>query len=125
MMHTKQATTPPGPATRHPTPAPDFAERRRRALEAARRAPGRIDALIVSDPHDIRYLTGVHEGIFWLALSDRSPFGISRHMLLDEVQASAPDCEILLPTERSTERPQMELFLITELTRRMVARRSL
>ena len=79
MMHTKQATTPPAQVSRHPTPAPDFAERRRRALEAARRVPGPIDALIVSDPHNIHYLTGVHEGIFWLALSDQSPFGISRH----------------------------------------------
>jgi Xaa-Pro aminopeptidase len=118
MMHTKQATTPPSPATRAPTPAPDFAERRRRALEAARRVPGPIDALIVSDPHDIHYLTGVHEGIFWLALSDQSPVGISRHMLRAEVQAVAPDCEILLATERSTERPQMELFVITELANR-------
>ena len=121
MMHTKQATTPPGPASRHPTPAPDFAERRRRALEAARRGPGPIDALIVSDPNDIHYLTGVHEGIFWLALSDQSPFGISRHMLRAEVQSVAPDCEILLATERSTELPQMELFLITELTRRSLS----
>ena len=97
---------------------PDYPGRRRRALEMARRAPGRIDALIVSDLHDIRYLTGVHEGIFWLALSDQSPFGISRHMLLDEVQASAPDCEILLPTEHSTEPQQQELFLSTELAGR-------
>ena len=97
---------------------PDYPGRRRRALEAARRGPGPIDALIVSDPHDIHYLTGVHEWIFWLALSDQTPFALSRHMLRAEVQAVAPNCEILLATERSTERPQMELFVITELANR-------
>lgn len=114
----KQNTSPPGTLPGERSPAPDFARRRCRALESARRVSGSIDALIVSDPHDIHYLTGVHEGIFWLTLSDQGSMGVSRQMLLAEVRAVAPDCEILLPTENSTERPQMERFLVTELAHR-------
>ena len=101
-----------------PALTPDFAKRRLLALQSARKVSDKIDALIVSDHHDIHYLTGVHEGIFWLVLSDQGAIGISRHMLLAEVRSAAPDCEILLPTTLSTESAQMERFLMTEAAKR-------
>jgi Xaa-Pro aminopeptidase len=94
---------------------PNYSDRRSRTLAAARSAADGIDALVLCDPYDIHYLTGIHEGISWLAVSDRKALGLSRHMLIDEVRAEAPDCEILLPSERSTESPDLEQFFIKEL----------
>lgn len=81
----------------------------------ARKVANDIDVLILCDPYDIHYLTGVSEGISFLALSDRQPLGLSRHMLIDEVRSIAPDCEILLPSERSTESRDLEQFIVNEL----------
>ena len=98
--------------------APDFARRRTRAMDAARRLLGRIDALVLCDPQDIHYLTGTRHGISWLVLQQDASFALTRHMLVSEVRREAVNCEILLACSRSTERPDFEAFVIGELARR-------
>lgn len=99
-------------------PQPDHASRRRRALELVRAENPAIRALLISDPKDIRYLTGVHEGLFWLVLHDGPAFGLTRHMMVHEVRAAAVDCEILLPTRSYTPFADYDNFLSSELMRR-------
>jgi len=108
----------PAAATAAPAAKPDYAARRERAWRLAKEHDGALDALLCCDGHDIHYLTGVHEGIFWLVISASGTFGISRHMLIDEVRAEASDCEILLPSERYTAPVDQEKFLVEELVRR-------
>jgi len=100
---------------------PDFTLRRQRALAMTRGLDGPADALILCDPHDIHYLSGARHGISWLVLSDRAAFAVSRHMLVREVRAEAVDCEVLLASTRSTERPELEQFVIAEVARRGLA----
>ena len=104
-------------AANHPA-TPDFQRRRCRALETARRVHGRVDALVLCDQRDIHYLTGTRHGISWLVLQQDSAFAVSRHMLVSEVRQEAVNCEILLASERSTERPDFEAFIVAELVRR-------
>jgi len=49
---------------------------------------------------------------------ENATFAVSRLMLLNEVRAEALDCEILLAANRSTESPDLELFVISTLARR-------
>jgi Xaa-Pro aminopeptidase len=84
-------------------------------LELARRSHCAVDAVIVGDVHDIQYLTGTREGISWLVVMAGGTFAVSRHMLVREVQAEAMDCEILLASSRSTERPDLPQFVIGKL----------
>lgn len=100
-------------------PAPDFPARRSLALERMRRV-SLVDALIICDPLDIHYLTGTRHGISWLVVSEAGCFAVSRHMLITEVRAEAVDCEILLACDRSTERPELEAFVLNEATRRQI-----
>lgn len=102
------------PADHETLPAPDFRQRRKRALDGNH--PG--DALILCDPLDIQYLTGSHHGISWLVVQENSSFAVSRHMLVSEVRAEAVDCDILLASASSTERPELEQFVVAELVRR-------
>jgi Xaa-Pro aminopeptidase len=102
------------PADHEILPAPDFRQRRKRALDGNH--PG--DALILCDPLDIQYLTGSHHGISWLVVQENSSFAVSRHMLVSEVRAEAVDCDILLASASSTERPELEQFVVAELVRR-------
>jgi Xaa-Pro aminopeptidase len=95
-------------------PAPDFRQRRKRALDGNHHG----DALILCDPLDIQYLTGSHHGISWLVVQEHSSFAVSRHMLVSEVRAEAVDCDILLASASSTERPELEQFVVAELVRR-------
>lgn len=74
--------------------------------------------MAVCDPKDILYLTGAGEGLSWYVVAERSGFGISRHMLIRQAREAAPDCEIGLACARSTERPDIEQFLVSELARR-------
>lgn len=106
------------PPDQCPAPTPDFHQRRSLALETVRRTHGQVDAVVLCDPHDIRYLTGCREGIFWLVLLDDAAFAVTRLMLLREVTAEAFDCEILLAANRSTESPDLEMFVISTLARR-------
>ena len=99
-------------------PNPDFRHRRNRAIAAARRLEGRADALMFRDPHDIHYLTGTREGISWLVLHEDCSFAITRHMLADDVRSQSVDCEILLASARSTDYPDIERFVISEMSRR-------
>jgi len=98
--------------------APDFHQRRTRALAACRSIHDRADAVVLCDPHDIHYLTGSRHCISWLVLHPGTPIALSRHMLVREARAEAPDCEILLASARSTERPDIEQFIIGELAKR-------
>jgi Xaa-Pro aminopeptidase len=103
-------------------PTPDFHQRRQRSLEVACAAHGAIDAVILCDPQDIQYLTGTREGISWLVVMESAAFAVSRHMLVSEVRAEATDCEILLAANRSTERPDVEQFVISKLSQRGLTR---
>ncbi len=98
--------------------AHDHADRRERLLARARAASPGLEAVVVCCPKDILYLTGVSEGLSWLIVSNAGGFGLSRHMLIRQAREAAPDCEILLACGRSTERPDVELFVISELARR-------
>jgi Xaa-Pro aminopeptidase len=97
---------------------PDHHGRRRRLLERASPASAGLDAVVVCDSRDILYLTGAGEGLSWFVVANRSGFGTSRHMLIRQARAAAPDCEIILTCGRSTERPDVELFVVSELVRR-------
>ena len=99
-------------------PAPDFLQRRQLALAAARRANHRAAALVLCDPADIHYLTGTRHGISWMVVADGAAFAVSRHMLVSEVRAEAVDCDILLASASSTERPELEQFVVGELAKR-------
>ena len=104
-------------AVGHPA-APDLGHRRNRVMEAASRIHGQVDALVLCDPHDIHYLTGTRHGISWLVLQQDTAFAVSRHMLVSGVRQEAVNCEILLASARSTERPDLEAFVVAELVRR-------
>lgn len=97
---------------------PDFLRRRVHTLELARRLAPRATGVLICDALDIRYLTGTSHGISWLVVQEDCCFAVSRHMLVSEVRAEAVDCEILLPSDRSTDRPELECFVITEMARR-------
>ena len=99
-----------GPASR---------DRRRQLLVATcRRLHPGCDAILVCDPKDIQYLTGVPEGISWLIVSGRATVVVTRHMLVREVRERLPECEVLLPSANSTDRPDVEGFVASELRRR-------
>lgn len=103
-------------------PPPDFHLRRQLAIQMAAQTLGPVDALILCDPRDILYLTGTREGISWLVALESKSFAVSRHMLIGEVSAEAFDCEILLASTRSTERPDIEQFVVNQLSRRGLKR---
>jgi Xaa-Pro aminopeptidase len=114
----------PSPKTMREAPAgpsPDFLRRRAHALEQARRLDRHAKGLLLCDPLDIHYLTGTSHGIFWLVVQEDFSFAVSRHMLVSEVRAEAVDCEILLPSDRSTDRPEIEQFVVAELAKRGLA----
>jgi Xaa-Pro aminopeptidase len=104
------------PSGHEDLPSPDFRQRRKRALDGAHQGY----ALILCDPLDIHYLTGSHHGISWLVVQENSSFAVSRHMLVSEVRAEAVDCDILLASASSTERPELEQFVVAELARRAI-----
>ena len=87
-------------------------------MAACRKIHADVDAVALCDPRDIHYLTGSRHCISWLVLRQDSAFALSRHMLIREARAEAPDCEILLASVRSTDRPDIEQFIIGELARR-------
>ena len=99
-------------------PTPDLHLRRQRAIALARAIHGPVDALILCDPLDIHYLSGTRHGISWLVLLEGAAFAVSRHMLVSEVRAEAVSCEVLLACTRSTERPELEQFVIAEVVKR-------
>lgn len=97
---------------------PDHPDRRRRLLSAARRSSAALDAVVTCDCKDMLYLTGAGEGLTWLVVADGADFATSRHMLVRQAREAAPDCEIILTCARSTDRPDVELFVVLELARR-------
>ncbi len=97
---------------------PDFLRRRAHTLELVRRLDHRANGVLLCNALDIRYLTGTSHGISWLVVQEDCCFAVSRHMLISEVRAEAVDCEILLPSDRSTDRPELEQFVVAELARR-------
>ena len=99
-------------------PLVDFHQRRSRALAACRNIHESADAVVLCDPHDIHYLTGSRHCISWLVVRQSAAFAVSRHMLVREARAEAMDCEVLLPSARSTDRPDIEQFVIGELVKR-------
>jgi Xaa-Pro aminopeptidase len=101
-----------------PPHTPDFKKRRSLTWRSSLALEPSLKAIILCDPKDIFYLTGVREGIFWLVLEEGGIFGASRHMLVEEVRRDAPDCEILLPCDTYTPFADYVEFLITQLRHR-------
>ena len=99
----------------------DFARRRESLIRRLGSLANDADAALVSDPHDIAYLTGVREGISWLAVWDGGCFAVTRHMLIREVTTVAADCELILPGKRSSDRADLERTVVSELKRRKFA----
>ncbi|MEI6605088.1 MAG: M24 family metallopeptidase [Verrucomicrobiota bacterium] len=116
-----QRTSSVEPSADPPARHPDFVHRRNRAIAAARRLNDQVDALMFCDPQDIHYLTGTREGISWLVIHEGASFAVTRHMLVDEVRDQAVNSEILLASARSTDRPDIEQFVIREMCRRGLA----
>ena len=98
--------------------SPDHDGRRRRLLGSVAKQAVRLDAVLVCESKDILYLTGVSEGLSWFVVANPLGFGTSRHMLIKQAREAAPDCEIILTCKRSTDRPDVELFIVSELSRR-------
>lgn len=96
----------------------DFAKRRNHLAESREQSGTGLAAFLICHPVDIAYLTGVDEGISWLAVWQGGGFAITRHMLIREVEAALGDFELLLPSERSTDRVNLEEFVISQLIRR-------
>lgn len=96
----------------------DYAGRRSSLLARLSTLIGEPRAALICDPHDICYLTGVREGISWLALWDDGGFAVTRHMLIREVTEVVDGLEILLPSDRSTDPVVLEAFVVAELARR-------
>ncbi|MGB6219600.1 aminopeptidase P family N-terminal domain-containing protein [Haloferula sp.] len=96
----------------------DFAKRRDRLAGSHEPSTPGHRAFLICHPIDINYLTGVDEGISWLALWEDGGFAITRHMLMHDVEAAIGDFELLLPSERSIDRVKLEDFLTSELSRR-------
>lgn len=108
-----------GLATKHPIMPPfDFAKRRNHLAESREQSSTGLAAFLICNPVDIAYLTGVDEGISWLAIWKGGGFAMTRHMLVREAEAALGDFELLLPSERSTNRLNLEEFVTSELIRR-------
>jgi Xaa-Pro aminopeptidase len=91
-------------------------------MAAMREVHADADAAVLCDPQDIHYLTGVRDGISWLMVLDQETLAVSRHMLVREVRAELPDCEVLLAAERSIESPDLAKFVASQLARRGLER---
>ena len=74
--------------------------------------------MLICNSKDIQYLTGVDEGISWLIVFRNTTVAITRHMLVHEVTERIPECEVLLPCANSTDLPDLEEFVASELRRR-------
>lgn len=96
----------------------DFAKRREQLAGSHEPSSPGKRAFLICHPIDINYLTGVDEGISWLALWEGGGFAITRHMLMHDVEAAIGEFELLLPSNRSIDRVNLEDFLTSELSRR-------
>ena len=96
----------------------DYAQRRAELAGRLQSADGSPQAALICDPLDICYLTGVREGVSWLAVWEGGSFAVTRHMLIREVEQMIGDCELFLPSKRSTDPANLELFVTSELSRR-------
>ena len=106
------------PASHKSTGEIDYRARRQGLFTSSQRISPPPDAVLIADATDIHYLTGVDEGISWLALSGDGCFALGRHMLIDEARAAAPDCNVILATDRSTDPLDPIAFIVSELIRR-------
>ncbi|GAA5483908.1 M24 family metallopeptidase [Haloferula sargassicola] len=100
----------------------DYQKRRLSLTAGLNRHPRRPEVALIVDPRDILYLTGVHEGVSWLAVWDGGCFAVTRHMLVREVEEEIGPCEVLLPSRRSIDPVKLEAFVVSELGRRGLAR---
>lgn len=73
--------------------------------------------MLVCDPRDIRYLTGVEEGISRLIVTSDATIAVTRHLFIEELRELLPDCELLLPVPRSTVSPDLAEFVIAQIER--------
>lgn len=80
--------------------AAHYLARRRRVLGDARRANEKIDALLVTDPFDVRYLSGILEGGRYLLCTRNWAGIITKPMFRVCAAEQAPGCEILPNTDR-------------------------
>lgn len=113
-----QSTAPCSDESERIVPSFDHLRRRRELCSRLAASPSRPEVILVSNPLEIFYLTGVREGISWLAIWEQGAFAVTRHMLVREVVEIARDCEVLLPASRSTDPAKLESFVIEELRRR-------
>ena len=94
----------------------NFAKRRNHLAESLDQSA--TQAFLICHPVDIAYLTGVDEGVSLLVVWQGGGFAITRHMLIREVQTVLGDFELLLPSERSTDRVNLEEFVVSQFIRR-------
>jgi Xaa-Pro aminopeptidase len=107
------------PDTSQASSGPNYPERRQQAWLLAKAAKPAIQALVLAEPADIRYLTGAHEGIFWLVLGENDlALALTRHMLVNEVACEASGCEILLAGTEYPPPTDNDSFIRAELLRR-------
>lgn len=96
----------------------DFGKRRAELVDRLKFAESVPDAALICDPREICYLTGVSEGVSWLAVWEGGCFAMTRHMLVREVSHVIGECELFLPSKRSTDPANLEGFVTSELSRR-------
>jgi Xaa-Pro aminopeptidase len=92
--------------------------RRQALFAAARHEEPSASVVLICNAKDILYLTGVREGISWLLVAADLTIAVSRHLMVHEVREELPDCEVILPSARSTDPVNLEAFVAAELSRR-------
>ncbi len=83
------------PRTTNNTLEKKLATRRRAALRSARRQK-EFDALLITNLHDLRYLTGITEGAGSLLVADKFAAVVTSYMFKDAVAQQCPGCEIIV-----------------------------
>lgn len=112
-MRSSHIATFPDPALVRPS---CFAKRRADLFSAISGACG-SDSVLIRDPKDILYLTGVREGVFWLILSAETPILIARQMMFHEILETAIGCEVVIPCSGSTAGLDVEKFAVSLLVK--------
>ena len=97
---------------------PDLNQRCKRAFTAAAAQHNKLDSVLITDRHDVMYLTSLREGIWGLILTETHAIAITSLMFVDEVKERAPHCEPVLLTKIPKERPDPMEFIAQELKRR-------
>ncbi len=100
------------------TVGPDYQKRLQRVMSQEMISGNGIDCVLLFDPVDIRYLSGMREGIQCLLLTADSMTAVTTCMFSGEVREMAPHCELLVSSPSPRFRANIYGFMVGELGRR-------